>query len=112
MTGKAAVPQLKWLYETYGRDGTIAFVGVDLDYTVEMAANYVSEKGVAWPQVATGSWGEDNGVAREFAVTSVPSFWLISAEGTVLARDLPLAGLAERIEVVLKRSGLRGSPGK
>ncbi|HEV3342272.1 MAG TPA: carboxypeptidase regulatory-like domain-containing protein [Pirellulales bacterium] len=102
---KAALPELKQLYETYGRDGAIAFVGVDLDYTVETAADYVSEKGVAWPQVATGSWGEENSVARTFAVTSVPSFWLISAEGTVLARDLPLDGLARHIEEVLKRSG-------
>jgi thiol-disulfide isomerase/thioredoxin len=103
---KAAVPELKRLYETYGLGGRIAFVGVDLDYTVETAANYASEEGVAWPQVATGSWGEENAVANEFAVTSVPSFWLLGADGTIVARDVPLAELPKQIEAVLKMSNL------
>ncbi|HET6879519.1 MAG TPA: DUF2012 domain-containing protein [Pirellulales bacterium] len=99
---KAATPALKRLYEKYGRDGKMAFVGIDLDYTAETAANYVAEHGITWPQVATGSWGEENAVLRSFAVTSVPSFWLIGADGAVLARDLPLGDLDRRIEAILR----------
>jgi beta-lactamase regulating signal transducer with metallopeptidase domain/thiol-disulfide isomerase/thioredoxin len=103
---KAAVPDVKRLYETYGRTGKMAFVGVDLDYTVAAAADYVADKEITWPQVAAGSWGDENAVAREFAVTSVPSFWLIGTDGTILARDVPLAELPKQIEAAIKMSNL------
>lgn len=101
---KAATPAIKHLYETYGRDGRMAFVGIDLDYSVEAAANYVEQEGLAWPQVATGSWGEDNAMLQAFAVTSAPSFWLIGADGTILARDIPLVDLSRQVEAALKMS--------
>lgn len=101
---KAATPAIKHLYESYGRDGRMAFVGIDLDYSVESAANYVEQEGLAWPQVATGSWGEDNAVLQAFAVTSAPSFWLIGADGTILARDIPLVDLNRQVEAALKKA--------
>jgi thiol-disulfide isomerase/thioredoxin/protocatechuate 3,4-dioxygenase beta subunit len=101
---KAATPEMKRLYEIYGRTGKMAFVGVDLDYGVEAAANYVADKGIAWPQFSTGSWGEENAVARQFAVTSVPSFWIVGADGTILARDVPLAELPKQLEAAVKMS--------
>lgn len=101
---KAATPAIKHLYESYGRDGRMAFVGIDLDYSVESAANYVEQEGLAWPQVATGSWGEDNAVLQAFAVTSAPSFWLIGADGMILARDIPLVDLARQVEAALKKA--------
>lgn len=107
---KAAMPTLKRLYETFGRDGRITFVGVDLDYTAESAASYVEDHGVVWPQVATGSWGEENTILRDYAVTSVPSFWLIGTDGTIVARDIAVGDLARRIESALRKSKLPGQP--
>lgn len=109
---KAATPALKQLYETYGRDGRITFVGIDLDYAAETAANYVEQEGIAWPQLPTGSWGEENAVLREFAVTSAPSFWIISADGTVVARDIPIGELAGRIAAAIRNLDPEGTSGK
>jgi len=55
-------------------------------------------------RVAAGSWGEDNPLLQAFAVTAVPSFWLIAPDGTVLARDVPLGELEGTIERALEGS--------
>jgi len=94
---KEATPRLKELHEKHGLDGRLTFVGVDIDYGSEMARAYVKEQEVPWVQVAAGAWGEDNPLLQAFTVTAVPSFWLIGADGTILARDVPLAELETAI---------------
>lgn len=98
----STTPALKQLYETHGRDGRITFVGVNLDYSAETAAEYVAGESIAWPQLATGSWGDENAVLREFAVTSAPSFWIIGPDGTVVARDIAISDLARQIEATVR----------
>ena len=85
--------------------GKIAFVGINCDIQLDEARKYVAEQALPWPQVATGTWGEDNATLSSLGINAIPSFWLIGPDGTVLARDIPAASLAEQIDKALARAG-------
>ncbi len=86
---------LKPLWEKFGRPGKVEFVGINLDYSKGPAETFVAEKGIPWTQLDAGPWGPESPVQVDFAVSAIPSLWVISPEGTVIARDLTLEKLKE-----------------
>jgi hypothetical protein len=104
----AETPRVKDLWEKYGKDGRVAIVGVNLDYEADTARTYVRENAVPWPNVDTQAkgWGQDNELLRRFGVSSIPSFWIIGADGKIVARDVP----PEKLEGVVREAGGAGAP--
>ena len=53
------------------------------------AQDYAKEEKLPWPSITISGWGESNPILRAYGITALPSFWLIDAQGNVVARDIP-----------------------
>lgn len=83
----AETPNLKSVYDTFGKDPRLAMIGLSLDFDAGSIRKWAAEKGIAWPQVhLQGMW--DNRVVADYGVDSIPSIFLIGPDGRVVARDL------------------------
>jgi thiol-disulfide isomerase/thioredoxin len=87
----AAMPEMKKLHERFGQDGRVVFVGGNFDFDAKAAGRAIDELKLPWDQVALGSLLFDNPVCRAYGVAAIPSTWVISPDGKVLARDLHTA---------------------
>ena len=94
-------PNLKPLWERYGKSGKVAFVGVNFDHKEEAAKAFAEKNGLAWTQLLVGGWGQDNVVVREFGVAAIPSLWLVAPDGKVIAREIPFDDLEELLQKTL-----------
>lgn len=86
---RQSTPALKPIAERYAKEGHLAVVGINLDFESAPAQKFVGTFGLTWPQVMLGGWDSSNPVLRAYGISSIPSLWLISADGKVLAKDLP-----------------------
>jgi len=99
---RAEEPHIQRIWNRYGPGGKLAVVGINLDERSEIAREAAQGSNMTWPVVhAEGGWGAANAVLRTFGVTAVPSYWLISADGIVIARDIPPVELDKTIERVI-----------
>jgi thiol-disulfide isomerase/thioredoxin len=92
------VPNVKAAYEKL-HDKGFEIVGISLDESKDKLADFIKDKGLAWPQYFDGKgWG--NKFAQEFAVNSIPSMWLVDKHGNL--RDLNARGtLEEKVSKLL-----------
>jgi thiol-disulfide isomerase/thioredoxin len=84
----AAMPEMKKLHERFGRDGRVVFVGGNFDFDAKAAQGALDELKLPWEQVALGTLLFENPVCRAYGVAAIPSTWIISPDGKVLAKDL------------------------
>lgn len=84
--------RLKPLWAEFGETGKVAFVGVNFDQETEAAKQFVNQQRLGWTQIGGDGWGPDNVIIGEWGLTAIPSLWLIGPDGTIVARDLDLAG--------------------
>ena len=94
------MPQVAAAYEKYHADG-FEIVGISLDQNMEKLQGYTRDHKMPWPQYFDGK-GWDNAVAKRFAVTSIPCFFLIDRTGVV--RDINVGGgqFIEAVESLVK----------
>lgn len=78
------LPQIKTLYEEYRARG-FEIVGVNLDAMKEPVAPFLEKNKIKWPQIFEPG-GLESAPARQFGIISLPTMFLVNAEGKVTNR--------------------------
>ncbi|MBN1513284.1 MAG: redoxin family protein [Phycisphaerae bacterium] len=97
---RVQLPALKTLYERYGKSGRVHFLGINADDSADAARAHVSQLAIPWPQIHAPGWGDRNKVFKELGISALPSYWILSRDGHVLGRDVPI----DEIEPILERA--------
>ncbi|MBU6398851.1 MAG: TlpA family protein disulfide reductase [Verrucomicrobia bacterium] len=75
-------------------------IGISLDSDRQALANFIRERGVAWPQYFDGKrW--TNSLAVKYGVMSIPASYLLDGQGRILAKDLRGEALPAAVEKAL-----------
>jgi thiol-disulfide isomerase/thioredoxin len=92
------VPNVKAAYDKLHGQG-FEIVGISFDESKDKLADFVKDKGMAWPQYFDGKgWGNQFG--QEFGIDSIPSMWLVDKQGNL--RDQNARGaLEEKVSKLL-----------
>ena len=99
---RGETPNLKAVFEKYGRQDNFVMIGLSLDADKEKPQTYAKENGTGWIDGFLGDWGKDE-VTKKYGVRGIPSIWLIGPDGKIVAKGLR----GERIMEVV-RSALEG----
>ena len=94
-------PTLVSLYDKYRGQG-LEIVGVSLDSDSAAWVNAIGSLGLTWPQLSDLK-GWRCSAAADYAVRSIPSTFIIGADGTILARNPKEEAYAAAIEEALAR---------
>lgn len=89
----AEIPALKKLESEY-HEKNIIFMSISLDEKKDTWLKTVNEKELGGIQLWAGNlWDEDEdgiiGIARDYAIYSIPRFLLISSDGKIISNDAP-----------------------
>ena len=83
----AETPHLKAVFEAFGKDDRFAMVGLSLDKAQADPRQYAVKHGLDWVQGFLGEWA-DGKLPDAYGIRGIPSIWLISPDGKVIAKDL------------------------
>jgi thiol-disulfide isomerase/thioredoxin len=95
------IPNVVNAFRKYHAQG-FEIVGVSLDEDKKRMMAYTKEQGMTWPQYFDGA-GWDTKVSRRFAITSIPTMWLLDREGRVISSDV-WGELDEAVAAALART--------
>lgn len=90
---------LRRLYDRYHSRG-FEIVGVNLDYDLDLIREYIKNKNISWPQIATGS-GWKLPLVEIYNVDALPKNFLIDRNGMLRYKDLRGAYLSAKIYELL-----------
>ncbi|MGE5194782.1 MAG: redoxin domain-containing protein, partial [Deltaproteobacteria bacterium] len=85
------LPLLKGLYDAHRAQG-FEIVGVNLDPVKAAVAPVLTQHGVKWPQIHEPG-GPESALAKEFGINSLPTMFIVDADGKVLNRGASIADL-------------------
>jgi peroxiredoxin len=94
-------PNLKAVFEKYGKRQDFALIGLSLDGDPAKPAAYAKENGCGWVDGFLGDWGKDE-VTKLYGVRGIPSIWLIGPDGKVVASGLRGDGIMAAVSGVLE----------
>lgn len=98
---KREIPYLVNAYEEFGGKG-FEIYGVSLDSDAEAWKSYVAEHGMNWVNVLGTESDEARAQIELYAVQSIPSNFLISPDGTIVATNLRGEAVREKLAEVLE----------
>lgn len=84
---RGETPNLKSVYEKYGKREDFVMIGLSLDKEVEKPLAYAKENGCEWVDGFLGDWGKDT-VTKKYGVHGIPSIFLIGPDGKIIADSL------------------------
>ena len=93
------VPHLKQAYDKFHGQG-FEIYGVSLDNDNDKWLCAIREHGMGWVQVSDLN-GFDNLAAKDYAVQSIPSNFLIDAQGRIVAKNLRGEDLSSKVAELL-----------
>ena len=93
-------PNLKAVFEKYGKREDFAMIGLSLDKEVEKPMTYAKQNGCEWVDGFLGDWGKDE-VTKKYGVSGIPSIWLIGPDGKVVASRLRGDGIRQAVSSAL-----------
>lgn len=93
-------PNLKAVFEKYGKREDFAMIGLSLDKEVEKPMTYAKQNGCEWVDGFLGDWGKDE-VTKKYGVSGIPSIWLIGPDGKVVASRLRGDGIMQAVSSAL-----------
>ncbi len=94
----AELPHVKATYEKFHTKG-FEIVGISFDESKEALAKTLKLKEMTWPQYFDGA-GWQNKYAQEFAITSIPTMWLVDKRGNFRDADAG-SGLESKVAKLL-----------
>jgi len=94
-------PNLKAVFEKYGKRQDFALIGLSLDGDPAKPAAYAKENGCGWVDGFLGDWGKDE-VTKLYGVRGIPSIWLIGPDGKVVASGLRGEGIMAAVSGALE----------
>ncbi len=83
---KAEMPELVKVYQKYHEKG-LEIVGINLDNERGEVDAFLKEHHVTWPEIFEGG-GMESRLAIEYGIISVPTMFLVDADGKVVSRSL------------------------
>jgi thiol-disulfide isomerase/thioredoxin len=96
----AEVPNLKATYDAFGKRERFAMVSLSVDEEADAPKTFAEKNGMSWTQGFLGSFGQSK-VAAEYGLSGIPSVWLISPTGRVVAKDLRGEAVRRAVEAAL-----------
>ena len=96
---RAENPNVLKAYNTY-KDKNFTVVGVSLDDSGEKWRKAIEEDGMPWIQLSDLKGGK-NEVATQYGVMAIPSTFLLSPEGVIIAKDLRGEALHKKLAELL-----------
>ncbi len=96
---KAELPDLIKVYDKFHARG-LQIVGVNVDNERADVDAFLKEHKLTWPQIFEAG-GMDNRLATDFCIISLPTLFLIDAQGKVVSRNLRAAELDKQMEKLL-----------
>jgi peroxiredoxin len=97
----AEIPNLKAVWETFGKDERFAMIGLSLDSKADAPLQFAEKNGVEWTQGFLGEWSKTS-VPKDYAVEGIPAVILIGPDGKILATDLRGPGIKSAVAKVLR----------
>lgn len=98
---------LKSVQQKFAGKTNLVFIGLSLDERAETPAEFLKTAGIERVEGFLGNWNQDilrNGATRLYGVNGIPSIWLISPDGKVLAKDLRGMAVEKAIDQALAGS--------
>ena len=95
-------PVLKRIYNDHSTDARVVIVGVALDENLEALRAHLREYAVPWVTLFEPGKKWNNSVARSYAVTGVPSIWIVDQKGIVVAIHARGATIENTVEELLE----------
>jgi thiol-disulfide isomerase/thioredoxin len=96
---KAELPDLIKVYDKYHGKG-LQIVGINVDNDRAEVDAFVKANNLAWPQIFEAG-GMDSRLATDFCIISLPTLFLVDAQGKVVSRNLRAAELDRQVEKLL-----------
>ncbi len=97
----AEIPHLSEAYAAY-HDRGFEIYGVSLDNDQARWKHYVSTHDMPWTNVIAVEGDKSSPAAEQYGIRTIPTNFLISPEGTIVARDLRGEALAEKLAEVIR----------
>jgi len=85
------LPLLKTLYDAHHAQG-FEILGVNLDPVKAAVIPVLTQHSAKWPQIHDAG-GPESTIAREFGINSLPTMFIVDADGKVLNRGASIADL-------------------
>ena len=96
----AELPNVKQAYEEFSKGGDFVVVGISLDDRDKSARQFCERNKVPWTQIVLGP-AEQNPVAKQYNVSSIPATFLIGRDGKVVATDVRSWSLRHQLSSLL-----------
>ena len=96
---KVDIAKIRELYAKYGPQ-KFRVVGITLDSDKEELSAYLAGKPMPWPQLHE-SGGLDGRLAEELGVLTLPTMFLLDADGKVVDRNLVITDLERKLEALI-----------
>jgi peroxiredoxin len=97
----AEMPNLKEVYDTFGKNPRFAIIGLSFDTDKAAPAKFVSARHIEWQQACLGDIST-NLVAQAFGIQSIPKMFLIGPDGRVVARELRGVAVKQAVAAALE----------
>ncbi len=97
---RVRIPSFQELYQRYGADGHLRIIGVSLDYHADGAKGHLADAAAPWAHQQILAGGRDQRITCAYGGESLPSCWLLDAQGAILDANIP----QERLEQALKKA--------
>ena len=94
---------LKGLHDTYGKEGKLVVVGLNLDGDPAPAAEFAKNNEMTWTQWYLGAWGQTP-VPALFGVAGVPHAILLDPAGRIVAKNLRGSAIRSAVRNALAES--------
>ena len=96
---KVDIAQIRELHAKYGPK-KFAVVGITLDSDKQQLAKFLAAKPIPWVQLHDGG-GLDGRLAEELGVLTLPTMFLLDAEGKVVDRNLAITDLEKKLDAMI-----------
>ena len=93
----AEMPQLQKLSEKFAGDQRLVMVGISMDDQMQNPARFLKQHQLSWTQWYGGAAGTQDAFDA-FAIQAIPSLWIISPTGKIVARDVQIGGVQMILE--------------
>jgi peroxiredoxin len=98
------VPELKSVYDAFGKDGRLEMVGLSLDAKPQDAAAFVQANHIPWRQATfDGDAGRQTLKHRISGDGGIPQAWLINPDGILLDRGLQAGKIQAAVAAALSK---------
>ena len=95
------IPYLKEAYAAFSGRG-FSIYAVSIDHDAARWQRFLAENDLPWTNVLSSGCGRQSPAAAMYGIRFIPSNFLISPDGVIVARNLPGRQLQSRLEELMK----------